>query len=367
MYLHEAPIDEKPICLQANCKEAGAYDCVDCDAPGYWCRECLIEDHQYLPFHRINAWDGNSLRHVNLKELGMTVSFGHELGLCPHMATEGGPQDITILDVTGIHSVRMAWCRCAAAPTQAEQLFERKWFPATLQRPRTAISFRVLKLFHLLNHVARTNPWDFAGTMHRLTDNVCPTSVTDIYKPFKHVQRQWRVVRAWKRGGVRDPALPRLNGSLAMWCVSCPIPGVNLDPGWQQHPDSDLIHTVFIGVDGNFRLRRHNKGGGEKADPSLFGNDAYYAPHPDYKMFCRVRGGAPDDMADMTCRMVKAGEPQRRTVNANRPTNGNLSNSCVRSGAFAPKGTVDIILGERYGVIFVLLRERLIGRQFCQC
>ncbi|KIJ40051.1 hypothetical protein M422DRAFT_81245, partial [Sphaerobolus stellatus SS14] len=163
------------------------YDCVDCDAMGYYCQECIIERHQHLPFHRIEEWDGNCLRRTSLAEL-------------------------------------------------AEQLFARKWFPATILRPRTAFTFRVLKLFHLLNHIARTSPWDFAGTMHRVTDHVCTTEVTDIYKTFKHVQRQWRVVRAWKRGGVQDPKLIREPGSLVLGCVSCPIPGVNLDAGWEKHP-----------------------------------------------------------------------------------------------------------------------------------
>jgi len=60
---------------------------------------------------------------------------------------------------------------------------------------------------------------------------------------------------------------------------------------------SHLIHTVFIGGDGSFRLMRNNKGGGEIADPSLFGDTAFYSPQSEYKDFCRVRGGAPDDQS----------------------------------------------------------------------
>ncbi|KIJ32881.1 hypothetical protein M422DRAFT_81509, partial [Sphaerobolus stellatus SS14] len=201
----------------------GVYDCGDCDATDYYCQDCIIEKHQNLPFHRIEEWDGDCLRRRSLAELGFIIFFGHGNNACPHVNDEWGIQDITVLDVTGVHTVRMGWCRCANALTQAEQLFARKWFPATILRPRTAFTFRVLKLFHLLNHVARTSPWDFAGTMHRLTDHVCSTA--DIYKTFKNVQRQWWVVHAWKRSGVRDPKLPRQPGSLIMGCVSCPTPG----------------------------------------------------------------------------------------------------------------------------------------------
>jgi len=64
--------------------------------------------------------------------------------------------------------------------------------------------------------------------------------------------------------------------------------------------DRALIHTKFIGGDGNFRLQRHHKGGGELKDPSLFGDEAFYAPQSPYPGFCVVRGGAPDDQAVRT-------------------------------------------------------------------
>lgn len=66
---------------------------------------------------------------------------------------------------------------------------------------------------------------------------------------------------------------------------------------------SDLIHTRFIGGDGNFRLRRFHKGGGEEHDPSLFANDAFYAHNEQYKVFCSMRGGAPDDLS-VNCQLL---------------------------------------------------------------
>ncbi|KIJ55898.1 hypothetical protein M422DRAFT_84453, partial [Sphaerobolus stellatus SS14] len=102
----------------------GVYDCGDCDATDYYCQDCIIKKHQNLPFHRIEEWDGDCLRRRSLAELGFIIFFGH------------GNNASTIL------------------------------------RPRTAFTFRVLKLFHLLNHVTRTSPWDFTETMHRLTDHV---------------------------------------------------------------------------------------------------------------------------------------------------------------------------------------------------
>ncbi|KIJ48790.1 hypothetical protein M422DRAFT_97063, partial [Sphaerobolus stellatus SS14] len=58
---------------------------------------------------------------------------------------------MTIGDVNGMHEMYVGWCRCANASTPAHQLFARRLFLASLSRPRTAFTFRMLKLFHMLN------------------------------------------------------------------------------------------------------------------------------------------------------------------------------------------------------------------------
>ncbi|KIJ42570.1 hypothetical protein M422DRAFT_254354 [Sphaerobolus stellatus SS14] len=283
-YEQESPASEACTCLGVGSSRIGVYDCIDCDLDGLFCRDCLLDNHQWHPFHRPMEWMGDHFEHRRLGDVGAMLPLGHGGEQCRHIADDLGPQKMMIADVTGVHKIMVGWCRCAHAPSAVQQLFQRRLFPATIIKPRTAFTFR-------------TSPWDFVGTMHRLTDNVNPQGSPDIYKTFKEVQHQWRIVRAWKRAGVMDPFLAREPGSLAMPCVSCPLPGVNLDEDWANHPDSELIHTVYIGGDGNFRLRQHNKGLGEASDPSLFGDDAFYAPDSDYKDFYHVRAGAADDTA----------------------------------------------------------------------
>jgi len=98
--------------------------------------------------------------------------MNHGRDACPHFNTGPGAQDMTIMDSNGIHQVSIGWCKCANAPPWAEQLFSRRLFPASPHRPKTAFTFRTMKLFHMLNHVPKTTPWDYTGTMKRLTDNV---------------------------------------------------------------------------------------------------------------------------------------------------------------------------------------------------
>ncbi|KIJ36827.1 hypothetical protein M422DRAFT_260687 [Sphaerobolus stellatus SS14] len=245
MYAQEVPLLPGDPCLSHECVEVGTYDCVDCALPGLMCYDCIVKSHEFLPCHRPLRWTDEVYHKASFSAMGLIVAMGHGAKFCAHVGDGTGPQQLTVVDLNGIHQ--------------------------------------------------------------RLTNNLDPQGTQDVYKPFKNAQRQWRVVRAWKRSGIRSPAGAIESGQLVLPCVSCPLPGINLDADWEKHPDSNLIHTMFIGGDGNFRLRQHNKGGGEVVDPSLFGDGAFYAPNDKYKEFCRVRGGAPDDMADITCRHFKAG------------------------------------------------------------
>ncbi|KIJ43647.1 hypothetical protein M422DRAFT_169455 [Sphaerobolus stellatus SS14] len=186
MYEQECPWEEDNSCLGCECTNRGTMNCMDCDLEGLFCQSCFIHVYKWLPFHRPLEWHDGQFQRRSLADLGY-------------------------------------------------QLFRRRMFPASMSRPRTAFTFRLLKLFHMLNHVARTTQWDFVGTLHRLTDNVNPKGTPNIYKTFKEVQRQWRVVRAWKCAGVMEPSLPREEGSLVLGCVSCPLPGINLDEDWEKH------------------------------------------------------------------------------------------------------------------------------------
>jgi len=57
-----------------------------------------------------------------------------------------------------------------------------------------------------------------------------------------------------------------------------------------------LIYAKFIGVDGNYRLARHNKGGGEITDQSYFGDRGFYVQNELYKEYSRVRGAVDSEI-----------------------------------------------------------------------
>ncbi|KIJ35184.1 hypothetical protein M422DRAFT_181083, partial [Sphaerobolus stellatus SS14] len=146
------------------------FDCTDCDLPGLKCQECLCTQHQFLSFHRPLEWTGECFARRSLSTMGLILAMGHQEQPCPHVMTEFGPQKLVIVDLNGVHEVLVGWCRCAAGGTFASQLFRCRFFPASMDRPRTAFTFRLLKHFHILSNMARTTPWDFVGTLQQLTE-----------------------------------------------------------------------------------------------------------------------------------------------------------------------------------------------------
>ncbi|KIJ24376.1 hypothetical protein M422DRAFT_194742 [Sphaerobolus stellatus SS14] len=92
---------------------------------------------------------------------------------------------MTVMDTNGLHNVKMSWCQCLGFQHLTDVLYRQQWIPATLIHPGTAFTFRVMKQFQMLSHVARTTPWDFCTTIQRLTDNIepdlLPVSVIYIY------------------------------------------------------------------------------------------------------------------------------------------------------------------------------------------
>ncbi|KIJ30793.1 hypothetical protein M422DRAFT_186662 [Sphaerobolus stellatus SS14] len=211
--------------------------CKDCDSGELQCTKCIIGGHSRRPLHRIQRWNGNYFEDTSLANAGLTIDLGHNPVTC--VAGHGKIQShlITVMDINGLHNVRLCWCQCLRFSHLAEELFRRQWIPATLIRPGTAFTFRVMKHFQRLSHIARTTPWDFCNVIQRLTDNIQPDQLPDIYRSFNRVQRLWRISRAYKRAGVTMCHSIGTLPCLGLQCVSCPWPGRNIPDNWKDDPD----------------------------------------------------------------------------------------------------------------------------------
>ena len=119
----------------------------------------------------LQKWNGKFFEKVSLAALGLRVQLGHAGAPCP--CPLPGPTDFMVFDVSGVHTVAIDFCNCNPIQPldRRVQLLRRRWFPATLTRPKTAFSFDCLETFHELTLQGKGNLFDFYYTILRKTDN----------------------------------------------------------------------------------------------------------------------------------------------------------------------------------------------------
>lgn len=178
-------------CLQG---EQG-YRCQDCLGGSLLCQSCVVKFHLNNPFHHVEVrllscrmlsyayqsflskvWNGTFFEHVNLKSLGCRIQLGHSVGeICPLPSTASG-DSFTVLDSNGIHDVGLDFCGCGTGGTMVQQLLRFRLYPATVQNPNTAATFRVLRNFQLLSFESKCSVREYYQTLVRESDN------TGLYK-----------------------------------------------------------------------------------------------------------------------------------------------------------------------------------------
>ena len=78
-----------------------------------------------------------------------------------------------LIDITGIHTVRVSYCFCEANGdgNRRTQLLDARWFPASFHRPGTAFTFRLLDHIHKLQARSKINLYDFYAYIESLTNS----------------------------------------------------------------------------------------------------------------------------------------------------------------------------------------------------
>ncbi|KAJ7036393.1 hypothetical protein C8F04DRAFT_1257957 [Mycena alexandri] len=128
-------------CTRAGCSNPGAHSkCLDCLGSDYLCDSCMLRSHGHIPLHQIlKRWENGGFARVDLKSIGMHILLGHPG--CLARVTE--PHFI-ILDTDKPHDVAIDFCDCGVGGTRAAQLVAARLYPSSYERPRSAITFRMV-------------------------------------------------------------------------------------------------------------------------------------------------------------------------------------------------------------------------------
>ncbi|KAL0565172.1 hypothetical protein V5O48_016855 [Marasmius crinis-equi] len=281
------------LCQRAETEVQARYRCGYCYGGRMMCQDCIVKIHQSRPLDLVEYWNGLFFEPTTLGSLGLVIQLAHPTGeRCglPEPFRSG----FTVVDVFGIQDVNICSCLCQREDTagnRLQQLLRAQLYPATVQTPGTAFMFRLLNLFHTLTLQGKITLYDFYRSIEKQTDGTGTVRVKDRYDAFVRVIRQWRYLKQLRRGGVGNVLQRDLQslkpGSLAIRCIACPRPGINLPANWKDASrEWRYLYQKFIAVDACFRLKRRTVSS-EQKDPGLYTGLAYFVPQATYQEFAK--------------------------------------------------------------------------------
>ncbi|KIJ32916.1 hypothetical protein M422DRAFT_183880, partial [Sphaerobolus stellatus SS14] len=154
------------------------YRCPECFVRPLLCHQCIVQSHRHLPFHRTEVWNGKFFAAAPLATLGSIVSLHSGHGLCPERPKAWYPQNLTVIDVNGVHDIKFCFCYCRTRLPILQQLLYAKLWPATISSPSTAFTFAALDDYHHHTLTSRKSAHDYWQTLCRKTSNGFPDRIS---------------------------------------------------------------------------------------------------------------------------------------------------------------------------------------------
>ncbi|KAJ7659740.1 hypothetical protein DFH06DRAFT_1326761 [Mycena polygramma] len=219
----------------------------------------------------MREWNGSFFGRRELSKLGLVVQLGHPVGkscVNPFRAHK----DFVIIDLTGVHKVKVNFCLCDGRLEKRQQLMR------------------------LLNCLGKVSAHDFLCSLEYLSNNNGLHPRPDRRRTFRHIIRQYRTTLMMKRAGRgHDPS--GVNGTgqgeLTLACQACPHMGRNLPNGWNtinwdaMPEDLRYKYFLFLAQDCNFRLINRNVSSAAK-DPIVGDGFGYFVNHEPYTEYLRT-------------------------------------------------------------------------------
>lgn len=283
-------------CITCQVRQS-TWRCLDCLGQQHQCTDCFRHGHRLLPFHRVEHWKGTHFESAWLCQVGVAIHLGHQGQPCPAPQHEdpyhGDVSDAEsewedddknfasdlphglpklksrnakiIVDRSGVHRLEVIPCRCDSSYLIDMQYMDMGLFPSSFEQVKTAFTFGVLNDFRMDNVECKTSAYNYYNKLVRLTSNEFPQSVPvslcytnavklwtdyskDRYRELMRVSRMWRNLkyRKW-HGFAHSKDVNPGPGDLALFCVACPQPGINLPDRWEDDPEQYVTSGPTFG------------------------------------------------------------------------------------------------------------------------
>jgi hypothetical protein len=107
-------------------------------------------------------------KQTNLGDLGFKLFLGHSTMCCPNAPTGSDSKErpTVIVHTNGIHKLDVKYCYCAHVTDKLAQPTCAGLFP-----PETALTFTILKEFHMHTLSSKKSAYDYFIALQKLTNN----------------------------------------------------------------------------------------------------------------------------------------------------------------------------------------------------
>ncbi|KAE9397164.1 hypothetical protein BT96DRAFT_957972 [Gymnopus androsaceus JB14] len=190
----------------------------------------------------------------------------------------------------------------------------------------------------------KVTTYNFYAGLEKPTDNTGVGSMKDWYKAFARMMREWQHLKMAKHAGRGNDATHI--GELAIPCIACPRPGVNLPDDWKEAPKSKRCVSLLdiFAINACFRLKRHLVSS-EARDPDLDSGMSYFTEDALFRKFLL---GVTDQREMLTCTGLAALDHANTKYSRGYVMTGVGLGVCARHKFFQKNGVVDLQKGEWY-------------------
>ncbi|QRV96937.1 hypothetical protein RhiJN_24956 [Ceratobasidium sp. AG-Ba] len=340
LYQNHAPPGS--VCMSCNTATSADYRCNDCVCDLDLCQSCLLSQHRSNPTHRVRWWTGAAWTKTSLREEGLVLALGNHTATCPL----GERRDFILGDLTGMHEVSVAFCRCFDHAEDNQQLLRSSIIPCSDDRPVTGFTFAVLRNYYFLSSEGKISASRFYSALQRSTNNMQPHRHVNRFREFLRAVRMWSHLQDLKRSGAASTEYIS-NYSLAIRCPACPRVGVNHEVD-DVIPSQEFLYTQQISYDGSFQLVRKNKASDEH-DLCLSDGTKYWVKQDAYQQHLIANKDTAYNQSTRgtDCNNHRAANDTwtRRTGVAE---SGVGAVTCARHTFYMPGGVVNYYKGERF-------------------
>ncbi len=198
---------------------------------------------------------------------------------------------VRVVHTNGMHHLPMVSCLCRSDnPDElALDLVASRLIPASFDRIRTIFTAQMLDYFRLCNLELKASAYQFNQLLRRITLPMAPSQVLNLYNELRRMSRLWRWMKRLKWNGFAHNGQDPMNvdpGALAIYCPTCPQPGINIPDNWKDDVNRFVFRRLFV-ADGNFKAD-HVRQPKSKGDHWLSEGGGMDPQHEHYMQFLQT-------------------------------------------------------------------------------